>query len=69
MFGIGIGEFILVLIVALLVVGPDKLPKIAHQVAKAYNEFKRAGSELRKTVTDLDLNGHVKEVKRKVLDA
>ncbi len=55
MFGIGFGELMLILVVALLVVGPDKLPDLAKSIAKAYNQFRRAGNELKRTVTDLDL--------------
>ena len=52
MFGIGITEFILIVIVALIVIGPDKLPDIAKALGKAYVEFKRAGEELKRTVSE-----------------
>ncbi len=55
MFGIGFGELLLIMVVALLVVGPDKLPDLAKSIAKAYNQFRRAGNEFKRTVTDLDL--------------
>ncbi len=55
MFGIGFGELLLIMVVALLVVGPEKLPDLAKSIAKAYNQFRRAGNELKRTVTDLDL--------------
>ena len=37
MFGIGFAELVLVLVVALLVVGPDKLPWLARSVANGYS--------------------------------
>ena len=65
MFGIGFTELLLVLVVALLVLGPDKLPEVAKTVAKAYNELRRTGLDIKRTVTDtvsdLDLSGVVKD--------
>ncbi len=55
MFGIGFGELVLVLVVALLVVGPDKLPGLARSIAKGYNQLRRAGSDIKRSVTDIDL--------------
>jgi TatA/E family protein of Tat protein translocase len=55
MFGIGFGELLLIMVVALLVVGPDKLPGLAKSIAKSYNQFRRAGNDLKRTITDLDL--------------
>jgi sec-independent protein translocase protein TatB len=55
MFGIGFAELVLVMVVALLVVGPDKLPGLARSVAKGYNQLKRAGNDIKRSVTDLDL--------------
>ena len=42
MFGIGMQELILVLVVALIILGPKKLPDAAKSLGKALNEFKRA---------------------------
>ena len=39
---IGDGELIIIAIVALLLFGPDKLPKIAKKIGKAHGEFKKA---------------------------
>lgn len=47
MFGIGSWEIVVILVVALLVLGPDQLPKIAKLVGKAMREVRRASSELR----------------------
>lgn len=52
MFGIGFTEFVLIVIVALIVIGPDKLPDIAKTLGKAFVEFKRAGEELKRTVSE-----------------
>lgn len=50
MFGIGFDEFILIIIVALIVVGPEKLPDLARAFGKGYAEFKRATNELKETI-------------------
>lgn len=50
MFGIGISELILILIVAFVVVGPDKLPKIARSLGKAIYEVRRATEGVREEI-------------------
>ncbi len=46
MFGIGAQEIIIILIVALIVVGPQRLPEVAGQVAKAIRDFRRMSDDL-----------------------
>lgn len=52
MFGIGFTELLLILIVALIVLGPEKLPDLAKALGRAYSEFKRAGEELKKNIAE-----------------
>jgi len=65
MFGIGFPELILVFVVALLVLGPDKLPEVAKTMAKAYNELRRTGLDIKRTiegtVKDMDISASVRE--------
>jgi len=49
MFGIGLSEFIVIVIVALIAIGPDKLPQLARTLGKAFSEFKKAGEEVKKS--------------------
>ncbi len=55
MFGIGIQELGIVLVVALLVFGPKRLPELARTLGKGMAEFRKASSDLRRTV-NLELN-------------
>jgi len=50
MFGIGIGEFAIILLVLLLAVGPKSMPKLMQTVGKGMREFRKATRELRAQV-------------------
>jgi Tat protein translocase TatB subunit len=50
MFGIGMTEMILIAAVALVILGPKKLPDLARSLGKGLAEFKRATSELKSTI-------------------
>jgi len=47
MFGIGPWELVVILVVALLVLGPKRLPDVARSLGKGLAEFRRASSDLR----------------------
>lgn len=42
MFGIGMQELMIIAIIALIVVGPKKLPDLAKNLGKGFSEFKKA---------------------------
>ena len=52
MFGIGLPEMILILALALIVVGPDKLPELARSVAKGVLELKKTVSSLKEDLAE-----------------
>ncbi len=52
MFGIGLPEMILILALALIVVGPDKLPDLARSVAKGVLELKKTAEGLKDSFSE-----------------
>lgn len=50
MFGIGLPELILIMGVALIVVGPDKLPDLARSLAKGVLELKKAATSIKDSI-------------------
>jgi sec-independent protein translocase protein TatA len=52
MFGIGLPELMVILVVALLVFGPTKLPELARSLGRGLAEFRRASSDLRQSFSD-----------------
>ncbi len=49
MFGIGLPELILIMAIALIVVGPEKLPELAKALGKGIVELKKAASSLKES--------------------
>ena len=57
MFGIGMPELLLLLAIALIVIGPKKLPDLAKSLGRAMREFKKATNEFKETIQiDEDLS-------------
>ena len=66
MFGIGMPELILILVIALVVIGPSKLPDLAKALGKGMAEFKKATQELKES---LDLDEDIKQAKDDLVDS
>ena len=57
MFGIGMPELLLLLAIALIVIGPKKLPDLAKSLGRAMREFKKATNEFKESIhIDEDLS-------------
>ena len=52
MFGIGLPEFILIMALALIVVGPEKLPDLAKTLAKQLMELKKTANDLKDSLQE-----------------
>ncbi len=61
MFGIGMPEMILILAIALIVIGPKKLPDLAKSLGRAMREFKKATNEFKET---MQIDSELSDVKK-----
>ena len=52
MFDIGLPEMIVIMVIALVVFGPQKLPEIAKSLGKAIKEIKKASEEVKGSLRD-----------------
>ena len=53
MFGIGMTELMVILVIGLIVIGPKKLPELARSLGRGLAEFRRASNDLRREFTDV----------------
>ena len=60
MFGIGMPEMLVILALALIIIGPKKLPDLAKTLGRTMREFKKATSEFKETI---QLEGELSDVK------
>jgi len=49
MFGIGMPELLVILVIALIFIGPGKLPEVARSLGRGMREFRRASHDIKKT--------------------
>jgi len=64
MFGIGMPEMIMILAIALVVIGPKKLPDLAKSLGRALGEFKKATREFKESLEVEDDFKELKHVKK-----
>ncbi len=50
-FGIGPGELVLILLIALVVIGPSRLPDVGAALGKSIKEFRKASSDITEATT------------------
>lgn len=58
MFGIGTPEIIIIVVVALLIFGPSKLPELGKTLGKGLREFKKASSDFKDQINPLSGDEH-----------
>ena len=61
MFGIGATELVLILAVALIVVGPKRLPGLAQSLGRSMAEFRRHSNDLRRSIQEADISEELKQ--------
>ncbi|MBT3364036.1 MAG: twin-arginine translocase TatA/TatE family subunit [Chloroflexi bacterium] len=66
--GVGPMEVVMILVIALVVVGPNKLPGIARSLGKTYREFKKAMDDVTKPIKELtkEVTSEFNDVKKEV---
>jgi TatA/E family protein of Tat protein translocase len=64
MFGIGVPELLVILVVALIVLGPKRLPEVAKALGKGLAEFRKATADLTE-----ELRGAQTMIEREARDA
>ncbi len=66
MFGIGLPEMIIIMVIALIVIGPSKLPELARALGKGMAEFRKATQEIKDS---LDIDGDIQDIKNDLVDS
>jgi len=64
MFGMGFSEILIIIVIAILFLGPDKLPTAMVDIAKFFRDMKRTVSDVKNTIEE---EIHVSEIKQEAL--
>ena len=64
MFGLGMGEILVIVVVALLVLGPEKLPDATKKISEGIRSFRKQSRELQQTIEqDTQIGGAIRDLK------
>ena len=66
MFGIGFPELLIILVIALIVIGPKRLPELAKALGRGMAEFKKAVEEVK---SEIDVDTEIPDIKRDIMDS
>ncbi len=66
MFGIGMPELIVIFVIALIFIGPKKLPDLARALGKGMAEFRKATSDIK---ANLDIEDELKGMEEDIADS
>ncbi len=64
-FDFGSGEILLILLVAFLIFGPDKIPEMARNIGKFINDIKRASEDIK---TEISREGDRKDREKRLAE-
>ena len=66
MFGIGMPELIIIFVIALIIIGPKKLPDLARALGRGMAEFRRATNEIK---ANLDMEDEIKGMEEELANS
>lgn len=69
MFGVGMPELIIIFLIALIIIGPKRLPDLARALGKGLAEFRRATTELKASLDMDEVEEELKGMKEELADS